>query len=224
MAISQFPRKITAAVWIGLLALSALSNSSVAQTRIATLNLKKVFDSYYKTKQADALLQDQGADADKVLKGWLDDYQTANAEYKKLIEGANDQAVSSDERAKRKNLAEAKVIEINSLEKSINQFKQEATTRIEEQKRRMREKILTELREKIDAKAKARNYALVLDTAAEGTTFTPFLLYTDAKNDLTDELIAEINQNAPPGILDAPGTPSSPITTPPQLDSENGSK
>ncbi len=218
MAIPQFQRTITVAAWIGLLALSSLLNSAVAQPRIATLNLKKIFDSYCKTKQANALLQDQGADADKVLKGWLDDYQKANADYKKLIEGANDQAVSADERTKRKGAAEAKVVEITSLEKSINQFKQEATTRIEEQKRRMREKILIELREKIDAKAKSRNYTFVFDTGAEGTTLTPFLLFTDGKNDLTAELIAEINLNAPPGILDAPGTPGSSVTTPPQLD------
>ena len=101
---------------MALAAICLLPFASMAQPKIATLNLKKVFDSYYKTKQADALLQDQGADADKVLKGWLDDYQKANTEYKKLIEGANDQVVYAEERAKRKKAAEAKVVEISSLE------------------------------------------------------------------------------------------------------------
>ncbi|MDA1274854.1 MAG: OmpH family outer membrane protein [Verrucomicrobia bacterium] len=221
MALRFITKKARGTLWIVLIAIVGVSSSSLAQVKIATLNLKKVFDSYYKTKQADALLQDQGADADKVLKGWLDDYQKANAEYKKLIEGANDQAVSADERAKRKKAAEAKVVEISSFEKSINQFKKEATTRIDEQKRRMREKILTELREKINEKAIAGGYTHVLDTGAEGTTLTPILLYTDGKNDLTEELIAKINENAPPGILNSGAGATSPVTNPPELDSGN---
>jgi outer membrane protein len=218
MLLKSAPRRGGFGVWMALAAICLLPVASMAQPKIATLNLKKVFDSYYKTKQADALLQDQGADADKVLKGWLDDYQKANTEYKKLIEGANDQVVSAEERAKRKKAAEAKVVEISSLEKSITQFKKEATTRIEEQKRRMREKILAELREKIDAKAKARNYTHVLDTGAEGNTFTPILLYAETENDLTEELITEINQSAPAGFLESLKDSKAPVNTPPDLD------
>src|SRR5688572_492761 len=86
--------------------LLAFSAQGQAQPRIATVDLRKVFEGYFKTQQADTQLRERGADAEKQYKGMLDDYQKANEEYKKLVESANDQAVSSEERDKRKKAAE----------------------------------------------------------------------------------------------------------------------
>src|SRR5262249_37445130 len=77
-------------------------STAYAQPKIATVDLRKVFEGYYKTKQADSQLRERGADAEKQYKSMLDDYTKANDEYKKLVESANDQAVSSEERDKRK--------------------------------------------------------------------------------------------------------------------------
>src|SRR3954468_16453109 len=90
-----------------------LASDAQAQPKIATVDLRKIFEGYYKTKQADAQLRDRGTDAEKQYKGMLDDYQKANEDYKKLVESANDQAVSSEERDKRKKSAETKVLELN---------------------------------------------------------------------------------------------------------------
>ena len=99
---------------LALTGLFAVAASLQAQPKIATVNLQNVFTNYFKTKQADSLLQEHGAEADKVLKGWLDDYQKANEDYKKLVEGANDQAVAAEERDKRKKAAETKATELNA--------------------------------------------------------------------------------------------------------------
>ena len=40
-----------------LLLISLLGSSASAQTRIGTVDLRKIFDSYWKTKQADAALK-----------------------------------------------------------------------------------------------------------------------------------------------------------------------
>src|SRR6185503_11122549 len=83
-------------------AFCGLTTFGQGQPKIGTVDLKKVFDGYYRTKQCDVLLQNSGADADKVLAGMLDEYKKGQQEYNKLIESANDQAVSADEREKRK--------------------------------------------------------------------------------------------------------------------------
>ena len=49
------------------------------------IDLKKVFDNYYKTKQADGQLRERANDSDKVLKGMRDDFQKAGEEYRKLV-------------------------------------------------------------------------------------------------------------------------------------------
>lgn len=168
-----------------------------ADTRIGLIDLKRVFDGYYKTRQADAQLKERVTDSEKVLKGMLEDHQKVTEDYKKLVDSSNDQAVSNDERDKRKKNAETKLLELQEIERSVKQFRTQTQTTLEEQKRRMREEILRYLREVIATHAKKGNYSLVLDTASESISQTSVILYTDGQNDITADVLQEINANAP---------------------------
>lgn len=178
-------------------AVACLALSLQAQPKIAIIDLKKVFDGYYKTKQADTTLKERAADFDKTRKGMLDDYQSLNEKYKKELEGANDQAVSADEREKRKKSAENTLLEIKKIEQDVSKFDQTARVQLSEQQRRMRDRVLGEIREVIDAKAKTGGYSLVLDTAAESINSTPIVLFTNGENDITDEVLKQVNATAP---------------------------
>ncbi len=186
------------------LLLTALAGTVQAQTpKIALIDLKKTFEKYYKTIQADLQLKERATDSEKVLKGMVEDYQKASEEYKKIIDSANDQAVSADERDKRKKSAEAKVLEIQELEKNIQQFRRQTQGTLDEQKRRLRDQILKVIREEIDKQAKDGNFGLVLDTSAESMNQTPIIVYSANQTDLTDSVLKVLNQNAPPGVLDS---------------------
>src|SRR5215468_1956304 len=110
-------RRLGTTLFLASALLFGLAAAAQTPPKIATVDLRKIFEGYFKTKQADAQLRERGADAEKQYKGMLDDYSKANEDYKKLVESANDQAVSSDEREKRKKSAEAKVLELNEIEK-----------------------------------------------------------------------------------------------------------
>ncbi len=168
-----------------------------AQPKIATIDLKKTFEAYWKTKQADTTLKDRAADLDKARKGMIEDYQKANDDYKKLLDGASDQAVAATERDKRKKTAEAKLLEIKEIENSITQFDRNSRSQLAEQQRRMRDNILREIRDIINAKAKTKGYTLVVDTAADSVNQTPIILFTAGEADISDEVIAQLNANAP---------------------------
>src|ERR1035441_4512719 len=60
-----------------LLLVSLQGGSALAQGRIATVELRKVFDGYWKTKQADAALKDRAADIEQDHKTMLDDWKKA---------------------------------------------------------------------------------------------------------------------------------------------------
>jgi outer membrane protein len=186
---------------LGFTALLACSAS--AQSRIGTIDLRKVFDDYYKTKAADANLKEKAGELDKERKNLMDQYGKLRDDYKKSLDGANDQAVSADEREKRKKGAESKLLEIKELEQTIDQFDRQSRTTLEEQQRRMRDNILKEIQLVITTKAKAANYSLVLDTASESFNKTPIVLYTTGENDLTPAVLKELNQAAP---LQTPAT------------------
>jgi Skp family chaperone for outer membrane proteins len=181
----------------GFLLVSLLSTSAWAQGRIATVDLRKIFDSYWKTKQADAALKDRGADIEKDHKTMLDDWKKAKDEYQTLLTDANNQTLSLEERDKRKKAAEDKFKQIKESEDAIGQYERQARTTLDEQRKRMRDTIVEEIRTAVNGKAKTAGYALVLDTAAESVQNTPIVLYSNNENDMTDAVLAQLNAGAP---------------------------
>ncbi|MCL5099314.1 MAG: OmpH family outer membrane protein [Candidatus Omnitrophica bacterium] len=179
------------------LACLVLASPAMAQAKFGTVNLRKVFDNYYKTKQADTQLKERAADFDKQRKEFIDSYQKANEEYKKLLDSTSDQAVSAEERDRRKNSAEAKLRDIKEIEGQINQFDRSARTTLDEQKRRMREQILRQIQEVVTEKAKAAGMTMVWDTASESINNTPILMYTNGENDISDAVLKKLNEGAP---------------------------
>jgi len=180
-----------------LLLVSLLSSPAWAQTRIATIDLRKVFDNYYKTKQADAALKDRAADMEKEHKNMLEDWKKAKEDYNGLLSGANDQAVSQAERDKRKKSAEDKLKYLKETEDSILQYEKQARATLDDQKQRMRNNILGEIRTILNAKAKTSGFTLVIDTASESANNTPIVLFNANENDLTDAILAQLNASAP---------------------------
>jgi len=180
----------------------------MAQNRIATVDLRKVFDGYWKKKQAEAALKDRQTDMEKEDRNMVDDYKKAKDDYQVLLTSANDQAVSSEERDKRKNAAEEKLRRMKEMEETISQYERQARTTIGEQSQRMRSNILAEIRNVVNAKAKAASYFLVVDTAAESINNTPIFLYTSNENDITDAVLQQLNATAPADALKADDKPT----------------
>lgn len=183
------------------LGLALLTWTAQAETKIAVINLKTVFEGYWKTKQSDATVKDRQGEFEKERKKLLEDYQKANEDYRNLRTGANDAAVSADEREKRKKTADAKLLEIKEMEQSTTSFERQFGMQIQEQIKRMRENILREIREVVNDKAKRGQLSLVVDTAAQSINQTPVILFSTDLPDLTDEVLTELNAKAPPGAL-----------------------
>jgi outer membrane protein len=179
-----------------------LTADAQAETnKIGIIDMQRVWDKYHKTKQAQAQVDDQTADFEKRKKAMLEDYQKANRDYKKLIDSAQDQAVSVEERDRRKNAAEKKLLEIKEIEQDANLYQQTINEQLKMQARRMTETILRDIRELVEAKAKAGGYTLVIDVAAKSAVGTPIVLYTNGQNDMTQEVLSQLNSTAPVGLV-----------------------
>lgn len=194
---SRFVRLAATAVLLGMILPQALQ----AQMKFGTVDMTKVFDAYYKTKQAEVQIKERFADSEKVYKGMVEDYQRANDEYRKLVESSNDQAISEVERERRKQSAETKLMEIQEIEKSMKQFQAQSRETLGALEKRMRDNIVKEIRDLLNTKAQAGSYTMIFDTAAKTMYQTPFILYHSGVSDLTDELIRDLNANAPAGAV-----------------------
>lgn len=197
--------------WL-LIVLFLLGNGAlltgVAQGRIATVDLNRIFDNYWKTKEAEAALKKRASDLEQDHRSMMEELRKHSEEYQKLLASASDQAVSEEERERRKQGAEAKLKQMRDLQESIAQFERQARATIDEQRNRMRNNLLGEIRTAIQSRARAAGYALVLDVSADSLRNTPIVLYNSGDNDLTQAVLDQLNLNAPTSTPAAQGTPA----------------
>jgi Skp family chaperone for outer membrane proteins len=202
---------------IGLLALSLFafcSGGFAADFKIATVDLRKVFDTYYKTVQASIANSNNLVERDKELNAMIDARRKRGGDWQQAVDKANDQAASSEERAKYKKAAEDLVIDLQIQSESISNFYTTTETKRREEMVQHIKALTVEIRGVLEAMAKKQGYTLVLDRTAETYTGNPLVLYTSGENDLTEALIKELNSTAPPPP--APDTNSPPdIKIPP---------
>jgi outer membrane protein len=172
--------------------LAATAFSAGAQTKVANVNMKKIFDGYYKTKLAQTSLENRKAELRKEIKDMSDGLEKAQNDYKQLLDQSNDQAISSDERDKRKQAAADKAKEINNTKVALEQFQRQAEAQLADQSQRMSGNLVTEIQKAVADKSKAGGYNLVLNAAT-----TEVVVYSDSKDDITDAVLAQLNAGAP---------------------------
>lgn len=195
---------------VGLMVAALLMTAvaAEAQSRIATVELTKVFESYWKTKQARLALSNRKSDLKKELEAMQDAHKKLVQAYQKQLTDANDQAVSSEERDKRKKALESKVKEVRESEETLKQFVSRGDADLEQQMRRMMDAVIKDIRETVAAKGKAGGYSFVVDSSAEALSKAPVFLYSSGENDLTTAVIDQLNAAAPPEAAEASDKPA----------------
>ena len=191
----------TALTIAAALTASLLSTTALAQGKVGVINLTKVFDEFWRTKQADAQIKDRLAEFEKMGQTMYDDYKKANEEFGKQIEAANDPALSKEESEKRRKDLDKKRKDIMEMENNIKQFQNSSQRALMEQRGRVRESILRDVRGVLEEKSKAGGYATVLDVSAMSANGTPVVIYTTltgGESDLSESVAKTLAATAPP--------------------------
>ena len=181
----------TIALTVSLLAL--LSVPAFAQNKVATVDMKKIFNEYWKTKQAQVLLEKDKTNARKDLKDMSDGLEKAQADYKQALEQANDQAISSEERDKRKQAADGLLKDLSDRKAAFDQYQRQVESTLADKSQRMSGNLVVDIQKAVSDKAKAGGFTLVLNSAT-----TEVVVYSaGGDNDLTAAVIAQLNAGAP---------------------------
>lgn len=187
-----------------ILLMSFVCGSAQAQTKIATVDLQKVFDNYYKTKLAKAAIEERKSILLKDDKTMLDDFKKANDEYQQLLAQQNDQAISAEERDRRKQSAATKLKDLQDRKTAIDQYERQAQATLNEQLQRMHDKLLIDIQNAVNDKAKADGYTAILNTAANeiniGNTSIKVpstIIYSVKEIDVTADILKQLNAGAP---------------------------
>ncbi len=183
----------------GIILVFFLAAPAMAQTtnRIATIDLSRVLAKYWKRDQAEAVLAKQKNELEKEMKARQDDFNKLKTDYNNLVDQAKDPTLATEERDKRKAAAEAKFMEL----KKCDQDNQLAANNIYEQldltQQHLSDSLLHDIREAVSARAKTAGYFLVVDASSSAKFQSPVVLYSSGENDITDEILNQLNAAAP---------------------------
>ena len=174
------------------LVLMTVVMSASAQSKIATVDMKKLLKNYYKTKMAENALEKKRDDLRKELKDMADGLDKAKTDYKGLLDAANDPAISSDERDRRKQAATDKARDINNSQAGLEQFQRQAEAQLQDQSQRMSTGLITEIQSHVSTQAKAGGYSIVMNSANPDA-----VVYANDSADITDAVLKDLNSGAP---------------------------
>jgi len=210
-----------------VLLLTLLGGSALAQTKVATVNMNQLFDNYYKTKLAQVAILEHSSQLTKDDNSMKDDLKKASDDYQQLLAQANDQAISGDERDRRKQSAAEKLKQLEDRRTAIDQYERQAQATLNEQRQHMSDKIMADIQAAVNAKAKAGGYAMILNTSATGISIggvnvsvpSP-VIYNTGEIDLTADVLKQLNAGAP---IDMTPASSPSVASPvPSLVNTNG--
>ena len=176
------------------LALGAVSAS--AQTvKIGTVDMKKVFEGYYKTKDAEARINEARNAAKKEMDDRMDVYNKGVNEVKKMNEEIESPALGKEAKETKSKARDEKVQELNTLQREINEFRQTREKQLQEQSVRMRGGIVDEINKIVEAKVKSDNFDVVFDKSGPSLNGVPVVLYSRDAYEFTEEVIKTLNKN-----------------------------
>lgn len=201
------------AVPLLLLALTFGAASASAQSlKVGTVDMKKVFESYYKTKDAEARINEARNAAKKELDDRMDIYNKGVAEVTKLNEEINKPELSKDTKEQRSKSRDEKIGELKNMEKEINEFRVTREKQLQEQSVRMRGGIVDEINKIVSDKVKAEGYQIVFDKSGPSLNGVPIVLFARDEYDFTPDVVAALNKNKGTAAAAEPAAPAAPAT------------
>ena len=186
--------------------------ASAQNLKIGTVDMKLIFESYYKTKDAEAKINEKRNSAKKELEDRMDVAKKALEEVKKLDEDIQKPELSNAARTDKQRIRQQKAEDLQNMDREIREFQQTQEKQLNELSVRMRAGIVDEINKIVEARVKAENYDLVLDKSGPSLNGVPLVLYSRESWDFTTEVVTALNKTRGSETSSAPAP--APVATP----------
>ncbi len=193
-------KKIAALTSLAAVALLFPGVSAQAQgIKIGTVDMNKIFSSYYKTKDAESRINEARAAAKKELDDRMETYKKNLEGINKLNEETNKPELSKDAKEEKVKTRDERIAETKNLEREITEFRTTREKQLQEQAVRMRNGIVEEITKLVQERVKSDQYDIVLDRSGSSLNGVPIAVYAKDSLDFSDDIITALNKNKPSG-------------------------
>ncbi len=207
---------------VGLLAGAAALHAQ-ATLKVVVVDMAKVYDTHYKTEEANAKFNDAAQRAQEQLEQINKQIQSAADEYKSLVEQTKSPLANDQARAKAGEDAQKKMEDIQRLNNEAQNFRANTQRSLQQRAKNHRDLIMDEIMKVVNDISRAKGATLVLDKSGPSILGIPVVLYSDASYDITEDVVKEVNKDRPaatPSTTPAPAAPAT--TTPPATNNAGG--
>ncbi|MEK0449376.1 MAG: hypothetical protein RL088_1644 [Verrucomicrobiota bacterium] len=192
----------------------ALTNQASAELNIGTVDMKKVFENYKKTKDAEQRISEMRNKYKKELDERMEKLKGMKEEIDKLTEETKKAELSVEKRQEKAKKRDEIAGEANTLFRDVQQSQQDKEKQLADHSVRMRNGIVEEIKKVIDKAVATKGYDLVFDKSGPSLNGVNIVLHSKESWDFTKEVIDELNKAPNAGSaadLDvAPAAPAAP--------------
>jgi outer membrane protein len=172
----------------------ALSNPASAELNIGTVDMKKVFENYKKTKDAEQRISEMRNKYKKELDERMEKLKGMKDDIDKLTEETKKAELSNEKKMEKAKKRETVANEANALWKDVQQSQQEKEKQLADHSVRMRNGIVEEIKKVIDKAVATKGYDLVFDKSGPSLNGVNIVLFSKDSWDFTKEVVDELNK------------------------------
>lgn len=182
---------------LSLLFSLAFAGTASAELKIGTVDMKKIFEGYWRTKEAETKMSETRA----VLKRDLDERMEKRKELQDSIEKLNDDIkkpeLSKDRATAKMKERDDKIGEWQTMMRELDQYQREKEKQLADQTLRIRNNIVEEILKIVKEKTDSENYDLVFDVSGNSINNVPVVISAKASYDFTKEIVEKLNASRP---------------------------
>mgnify|MGYP001481088860 FL=1 len=168
-----------------------------AATAIGVISLEKVYNGYWRTDVENKKLKAKQEEALDRIKKLEESLRKEGTVLGNMIKAMQDPRLAAAERSNRQQQVQTKQKELQQMQDAIQGFRERTRKDLELDMRKEREQIMEEIQQIVSTEAKKRKLNLVLDEAARSAAIAPIVIFTDGENDLTEEVLRQLNLSDP---------------------------
>ena len=178
--------------------------SAHAQLKIGRVDMNEVFNSYYKTKEAEAKLNEARDKYKKEMDDRIANLKRVMSEIETLNGGIDRPELSKEAKAEKTKERDEKVSKARDLDRDISEFRTARERQLQDQFARARKDIIEDIMKVVNDKVKSGGYDFVFDKAGMSLGQVPVVLYSRDDMDLTRSVTDALNKNASSSSLRTP--------------------
>ncbi len=187
----------TGLIFASLITLLSIAHVGAQDLKFATVDMKRLLKDYYRTEVAQQELNEKQALLTKANNEKQKQIQELEEEINTLRKQFEDPSLNEAKKREIYEQLQLKQQEGIAMSRSLKEYLDRKRRQVQEEMQRQMRGILEEITKLLEEKAKAEDYDYVFDKSGNSTTQVPVLLYAKDAADMTEELLKELNKDAP---------------------------